>query len=147
MMTTDMKDEEKLEERALYMVIEEVYAETGGKWCPRAASARSIRMGEIIFFAGSDTTVPKNCLRDEVHKLAECPEVAIIQRESDVMQLAHHFFEHGIAHLTRHINRFISMACANAEIAPFVGHNANFLRWSAIQDAAFVDPLDDVRRE
>lgn len=30
------------------------------------------------------------------------------------------------------------LACANGEIAPFVGHNA-FLRWKAIQDAAFVD--------
>jgi hypothetical protein len=28
--------------------------------------------------------------------------------------------------------------CANGEVAPFVGHNA-FLRWSALQDAAFVD--------
>lgn len=30
------------------------------------------------------------------------------------------------------------MMCANGEVAPFVGHNA-FLRWSALQDAAFVD--------
>jgi cellulose synthase/poly-beta-1,6-N-acetylglucosamine synthase-like glycosyltransferase len=29
-------------------------------------------------------------------------------------------------------------ACANGEVAPFMGHNA-FLRWRAIQDAAFVD--------
>ena len=53
------------------------------------------------------------------------------------------------------------MACANGEVAPFVGHNSyvtwlvfifptsinhtiplSFLRWSAIQDAAFVDPID-----
>ena len=31
--------------------------------------------------------------------------------------------------------------CANGEVAPFVGHNA-FLRWKALQDAAFVDPAD-----
>ena len=31
--------------------------------------------------------------------------------------------------------------CANGEVPPFVGHNA-FLRWKALQDAAFVD-LDD----
>lgn len=50
----------------------------------------------------------------------------------DVMQVSFDFFENGIAHFTRRINRAISMACANGEVAPFVGHNA-FLRWSAIQ--------------
>ena len=54
------------------------------------------------------------------------------------MQVAHHYFENGIAYFTRRINKCISMGCANGEIAPFVGHNA-FLRWSALQDAAFVD--------
>lgn len=75
------------------------------------------------------------------------------------MQVAHHYFENGIAYFTRRINRCISMcssffslpffpcltdyatkqtACANGEVAPFMGHNA-FLRWRAIQDAAFVD--------
>ena len=34
-----------------------------------------------------------------------------------------------------------SKACANGEVAPFMGHNA-FLRWRAIQDAAFIDPAD-----
>jgi len=29
------------------------------------------------------------------------------------MQVAHHYFENGIAHFTRHINKCISMACAN----------------------------------
>jgi Glycosyl transferase family group 2 len=37
------------------------------------------------------------------------------------------------------------MGCANGEVAPFVGHNA-FLRWSALQDAQFVDPADDVSK-
>lgn len=59
----------------------------------------------------------------------------------DVMQVAHHYFENGIAFFTRRINKSISMACANGEVAPFVGHNA-FLRWQALQDAAFVDPAD-----
>lgn len=36
------------------------------------------------------------------------------------------------------------MGCANGEVAPFVGHNA-FLRWSAIQDAAFEDEGDDCK--
>ena len=33
------------------------------------------------------------------------------------------------------------MGCANGDVAPFVGHNA-FLRWSALQEAAFADPAD-----
>ncbi|TFY78877.1 hypothetical protein EWM64_g5135 [Hericium alpestre] len=70
--------------------------------------------------------------------MAECPGVAIIQHESDVMQVAHHYFENGIAYFTRRINRCISLTCANGEVAPFMGHNA-FMRWSALQDAAFVD--------
>jgi hypothetical protein len=64
----------------------------------------------------------------------------------DVMQVAHHYFENGIAHFTRRINKCISMACANGEVAPFVGHNA-FLRWSALQDAAFNDPGDDDKKK
>jgi hypothetical protein len=63
----------------------------------------------------------------------------------DVIQVAHHFFENGIAHFTRRINKCISMGCANGEVAPFVGHNA-FLRWSALQDAQFVDPADGVSK-
>ena len=31
-------------------------------------------------------------------------------------------------------------------MAPFVGHNA-FLRWSAVQDAAFIDPADNKRKQ
>jgi hypothetical protein len=61
------------------------------------------------------------------------------------MQVAHHYFENGITHFTRRINKAISMSCANGEVAPFVGHNA-FLRWSAIQDANFVDPADGVTK-
>ena len=65
---------------------------------------------------------------------------------SDVMQVAHHYFENGITHFTRRINKCISLGCANGEVAPFVGHNA-FLRWSAVQDAAFVDPADNNKRK
>jgi len=62
------------------------------------------------------------------------------------MQVAHHYFENGIAHFTRRINKCISMGCANGEVAPFVGHNA-FLRWSALQDAAFEDRDDDNKKK
>lgn len=61
------------------------------------------------------------------------------------MQVVRHYFENGIAHFTRRINKCISVGCANGEIAPFVGHNA-FLRWSALQDAAFVDPEDGKKK-
>ncbi|KAK7018371.1 Glyco-trans-2-like domain-containing protein [Favolaschia claudopus] len=127
-----------LEDRALQMAVEEVFEETGGRWRPWARNGRSCRVGEVILIVDSDTIVPEDCFRDAARELVECPEVAIIQHESDVMQVAHHYFENGIAHFTRRINKCISMGCANGEVAPFVGHNA-FLRWSAIQDAAFVD--------
>ncbi|KAI0687193.1 hypothetical protein BC835DRAFT_1239320, partial [Cytidiella melzeri] len=43
---------------------------------------------------------------------------------SDVMQVATHYFENGIAHFTRRFNKSISLGCSNGEVAPFVGHNA-----------------------
>jgi hypothetical protein len=70
--------------------------------------------------------------------MGESPDVAIIQHESDVMQVANHYFENGITHFTRRINKCISLGCANGEVAPFVGHNA-FLKWSAVQDASFIE--------
>ncbi|KAH9923237.1 uncharacterized protein B0H18DRAFT_824067, partial [Fomitopsis serialis] len=60
---------------------------------------------------------------------------------SDVMQVAYHYFENGIAYLTRRINKCISYACANGEMTPFRGHNV-FLRWRAIQDVARIDRAD-----
>ncbi|EJD00578.1 uncharacterized protein FOMMEDRAFT_91587 [Fomitiporia mediterranea MF3/22] len=143
--TEEGDDEEKLEERALEMAIEETYVESGNRFRPWASNARSLRIGEIILIVDSDTVVPEDCLRDAARELAECPEVAIIQHGSDVVQVAHHYFENGMAHFTRRINRCIAMACANGEVAPFVGHNA-FLRWSAIQEAAFIDEADAKRK-
>jgi len=61
------------------------------------------------------------------------------------MQVANHYFENGITHFTRRINKCISLGCANGEVAPFVGHNA-FLRWSGMQDASFIDPADNKRK-
>ncbi|KAI0052840.1 hypothetical protein FA95DRAFT_1601532 [Auriscalpium vulgare] len=134
--------EEELEEKALRLAIEEIYEESGKRFKPWAHNAKAIRMGDIVLIVDSDTIVPEDCFRDAARELSECPEVAIIQHESDVMQVAHHYFENGIAHFTRRINKCISMGCANGEVAPFVGHNA-FLRWSALQDAAFADPGDE----
>ncbi|KAF7430553.1 hypothetical protein PC9H_006261 [Pleurotus ostreatus] len=121
-----------LEEKAL----QRACAETNGQaW---AAGGRSLRLGEIILLVDSDTQVPEDCLRDAARELAISQEVAIIQHESDAMQVANHYFENAIAYFTRRVNKSITMACANGEIAPFVGHNA-FLRWSAMKEAAFVD--------
>ncbi|ETW75437.1 hypothetical protein HETIRDRAFT_331125 [Heterobasidion irregulare TC 32-1] len=130
-----------MEERALMAAVEEVYEESGRRWRPWAKNGRACRLGEIILLVDSDTVVPEDCLRDAAREMAECPTVAIIQHESDVIQVAHHYFENGIAYFTKRINKCISMTCANGEVAPFVGHNA-FLRWKAIQDAAFVDAAD-----
>lgn len=138
-------EEQCIEDRALELAVEQVFQETGGKWKPWARNGRSCRIGDVILIVDSDTIVPEDCFRDAARELVECPEVAIIQHESDVMQIAHHYFENGIAHFTRRINKCISMGCANGEVAPFVGHNA-FLRWSAIQDAAFIDPDDGVTK-
>ncbi|KAI0916116.1 hypothetical protein AcW1_010030 [Taiwanofungus camphoratus] len=132
---------EDIEEKALQGAIDEVYAASGHRFRPWAANGRACRVGEIILLVDSDTVVPEDCLRDAAREMVECPDVAIIQHGSDVMQVAHHYFENGIAYFTRRINRCISFTCANGEVAPFVGHNA-FLRWRAFQDAAFVDPAD-----
>jgi len=88
----------------------------------------------------------ENLRRTKVLKLGFCnmrvvrPSLSQVKKSAnpntDVLQVAHHYFENAIAFFTRRINKCISMMCANGEVAPFVGHNA-FLRWSALQDAAF----------
>ncbi|KAG5644401.1 hypothetical protein DXG03_008568 [Asterophora parasitica] len=135
-----------LEDKAMRMAQEEIFEETGRRWKPWCANGKSMRVGEIILIIDSDTIVPEDCFRDAAREMGESPDVAIIQHESDVMQVAHHYFENGITHFTRRINKCISLGCANGEVAPFVGHNA-FLRWSAVQDAAFVDPADGVKKQ
>jgi len=139
-------DDEDIEEQALRFAVEEIFEESGQRFRPWAHNAKALRMGEVILLVDSDTIVPEDCFRDAARELTECPEVAIIQHESDVMQIAHNYFENGIAHFTRRINKCISMACANGEVAPFVGHNA-FLRWSAVQDAMFEDPADNNKKK
>ncbi|KII90397.1 hypothetical protein PLICRDRAFT_52136 [Plicaturopsis crispa FD-325 SS-3] len=141
----DVEDTDDLEDRAVALAVEETYEESGRKFLPWACNGKSLRVGEIILLVDSDTIVPEDCFRDAARELAECPEVSVLQHESDVMQVAHHYFENGISHFTRRINKCISMGCANGEIAPFVGHNA-FLRWSAIQEAAFIDADDGVKK-
>lgn len=138
-------DSECLEDKAMNLAIEDMYEETGKRHRPWACNGKSLRVGELILIIDSDTIVPEDCFRDAAREMAESPEVAIIQHESDVMQVAHDYFENGIAFFTRRINKCISLGCANGEVAPFVGHNA-FLRWSALQDASFIDPDDGVKK-
>ncbi|KAH6905305.1 glycosyl transferase family group 2-domain-containing protein [Coprinopsis sp. MPI-PUGE-AT-0042] len=123
-----------LEEKALELAIEETYEATGRKYKPWACNARSLRVGDVILLIDSDTIVPEDCFRDAARELHECPDVGIIQHESDVMQVP-----------TTTSRTCISIGCANGEVAPFVGHNA-FLRWSALQEASFVDPDDGVTK-
>jgi cellulose synthase/poly-beta-1,6-N-acetylglucosamine synthase-like glycosyltransferase len=108
--TPNLINNEDFEEKALQLAIEEVYEASGRRWRPWAANGKSCRVGDIILIVDSDTIVPEDCFRDAARELAECPTVAIIQHESDVMQVAHHYFENGIAYFTRRINRCISMS-------------------------------------
>ena len=106
---TDGSDE-NIEDRALEMAVEEMYEESGKRWRPWACNGKSLRVGEIILIVDSDTIVPEDCFRDAAREMAECPTVGIIQHESDVMQVAHHYFENGIAYFTRRINKCISFS-------------------------------------
>lgn len=109
-------DENELYETALAQALEE---KKGEAW-----ASGNLRMGAILLIIDSDTRVPEDCFADAVSEMAESPEVAIIQHASGVMQVAHHFFENGVAHFTRGIQTAISYCCASGEVAPFVGHNA-----------------------
>jgi hypothetical protein len=110
---------EDLEERALGMAIEEMYEESGRRWRPWAANGKATRLGEYVLIVDSDTVVPEDCLRDAAREMSECPTVAILQHESDVMQVAHHYFENGISYFTRRINRCISMGTLS-RLLPFL---------------------------
>ncbi|KAJ7702184.1 hypothetical protein B0H17DRAFT_1194704 [Mycena rosella] len=84
---------EDLEERALGLAIEEMY-ETGRKYRPWAANGKDVRLGEYILI---------DCLRDTARKMTECPTVAILQHESDVIQVAHHYVQNSISCFTRQL--------------------------------------------
>ncbi|CDW97217.1 hypothetical protein [Sporisorium scitamineum] len=77
--------------------------------------------------------------------MTQCPEVGVLQHCSGVMIVSDSYFELGIAFFTRLVNFSISFTVAAGDVAPFMGHNA-FLRWSAMQEASFVDPEDGIRK-
>ncbi|KAI3481012.1 hypothetical protein L1887_56838 [Cichorium endivia] len=64
---------------------------------------------------------------------------------SGVMLVSDSYFEAGMSFFTRLVNFLISFMVAAGDVAPFMGHNA-FLRWSAIQEVAFVDPEDGISK-
>jgi cellulose synthase/poly-beta-1,6-N-acetylglucosamine synthase-like glycosyltransferase len=125
------------------------------QWCleravqethPKAEAAGNVRIGELILIIDCDTRVPEDCFLDAVSELHQSPDVAILQHCSGVMLVTKdNYFERCIGFFTRCINFAISYTVAAGDVAPFMGHNA-FLRWSAIQEAAFIDPADGKRK-
>ena len=109
----------------------EVIAEDEG----RTWAEGNIRMGDYILIVDSDTRVPADCFLDAVSEMEQCPQVAIIQFTSGVVNVTNTFFENGITFFTNLIYTAISYAVAAGDVAPFVGHNA-ILRWSALQNVS-----------
>lgn len=101
----------------------------------------SVRIGDYILLIDSDTRVPADCLLEAVSEMEQCPDVAILQYISGVMNVTNTFFENGITFFTNMIYTMIKFAIANGDVAPFVGHNA-VLRWKAIQGVSY-DCEDD----
>jgi hypothetical protein len=123
----------QLEENTLYQqALEKLLNERGGE----AWVAGNIRLGDYILLIDSDTRVPQDCLLEAVSEMEQCPEVAILQYMSGVMNVTNSFFENGITFFTNMIYTMIKFAVANGDVAPFVGHNA-MLRWSAIQQVSY----------
>ncbi|CBQ71416.1 conserved hypothetical protein (fragment), partial [Sporisorium reilianum SRZ2] len=113
------------------------------KMHPLAQAKGNIRIGQLILMIDSDTRVPEDCLLDAATEMTLSPEIGVLQHCSGVMLVSDSYFELCIAFFTRLVNFAISFTVANGDVAPFMGHNA-ILRWSAMQEAAFVDPEDGV---
>ena len=116
-----------------------------GEMHPLAEACGNIRIGDLILLIDSDTRVPEDCLLDAASEMVQCPDVGVLQHCSGVMLVSDSYFERGIGFFTRLVNFSISYVVASGDIAPFMGHNA-FLRWSAIQEASFVDEEDGIRK-
>ncbi|CCG84105.1 protein of unknown function [Taphrina deformans PYCC 5710] len=124
-------------ETALREVLEQEKATTGHEgW-----AAGNIRIGELILIIDSDTRVPEDCFLDAASEFTHAPQVAIIQHDSGVMQVSFDYWENAISYFTRCIYFSLQFATAAGDTAAFVGHNA-FLRWSALQQVAYNDPID-----
>jgi hypothetical protein len=131
---TDMIDE--IEEEDFYQqALARVLSER-----PQAWAAGNIRVGEVILIVDSDTRVPVDCLLYGAAEMFLNPEVAIIQHNTGVMQVAHDYFENGITFFTNLVYSSIRYSIGSGEVAPFVGHNA-FLRWQGKQSRIYSAPF------
>jgi hypothetical protein len=128
----------QMDENAAY---EQALAEIVLRHEGKAWADGSIRVGDYILLIDSDTRVPQDCLLEAVSEMEQCPEVAILQYISGVMNVSNTFFENGITFFTDMIYTMIKFAVANGDVAPFVGHNA-MLRWSALQEVSYDCELD-----
>lgn len=121
-------DEEELYDQARESQIEK---DAGKTW-----AAGNVRMGEVILIIDSDTRVPEDCLLYGALEMHECPEVALLQHASGILQVVHNMFENGITYFTNLIYTSIQFAVGSGDCAPFVGHNT-FIRWKAIQSISW----------
>lgn len=131
--TWNQEDEDRLYQSCFEQVLDEDLGRTWG--------GGDIRVGDYILLVDSDTRVPEDCLLDAVSEMEAAPEVAIIQFSSGVLNVTTSFFERAITFFTNLVYTAIRFAVANGDVAAFVGHNA-MLRWSAVQDVAYVDDKD-----
>ncbi|OTA23999.1 hypothetical protein BTJ68_12745, partial [Hortaea werneckii EXF-2000] len=131
------EDEAQAYREALNQAVEE---DQGRTWADG-----NIRIGDYILIIDSDTRVPTDCFLDAVSEMEQCPQVAIIQYPSGVMNITDSFFERGITFFTNLVYTQIRYAVANGDVAPFVGHNA-IMRWAAMQEIAY-DAIDGDERE
>lgn len=107
-----------------------VQASRGRLW-----AGGDLGLGDLILLIDADTRIPKDCFLDAVKEFHESPCLAILQHASGVLQVAHNFWETGLAHFTRS-NYFGSRyVVSGGDTTPFFGHNA-FLRFSALNDIA-----------
>ncbi|BFZ57043.1 hypothetical protein PYCC9005_004093 [Savitreella phatthalungensis] len=111
--------------------LRETLAESAG-----AEADGNCRVGDLILLVDADTRVPNDCFLDAATEFHISPELAILQHSNDAFQVVNNFWEDTMAHFTRFVTSSMMWACANGDVAPFVGHNA-FLRWSAVQELAW----------
>ena len=119
---SDMIDENE-EEDMYQAALARILSEDEMAW-----AEGNIRVGEIILIVDSDTRVPVDCLLYGAAEMFLSPEVAIVQHNTGVMQVAHDYFENGITYFTNLVYTSIRFSIGSGEVAPFVGHNA-ILRW------------------
>lgn len=118
----DISSWTEADERSLY---DQCFTDALAAAHPQALGAGNVRIGELILLIDSDTRVPTDCFLDAASELSQCPDVAILQHCSGVMQVTqNNYFEAGIAFFTRTVNFAISYMVANGDVAPFVSGNA-----------------------